>query len=61
MSQKTLENKVELILHKFYKEKRVVQGKRIKNDEIIHVYIEEFFMKFDTVIRSLSEVKNERV
>ena len=25
------------------KEKRVVQGKRTKNDETIHKYIEEFF------------------
>ena len=25
------------------KEKRVVQGKRTKNDETIHKYVEEFF------------------
>mgnify|MGYP003475037650 CR=1 FL=1 len=39
------------------KEKRAVQGKRTKNDETIHKYVEEFFEKFDTVMRSLSEVK----
>ena len=35
-------------------QKRVVQGKRTKNFEIVHRYIEKFFMKFDEVIRSFS-------
>ena len=34
------------------KEKRAVQGKRIKIDEIIQKYIEEIFEKFDTAMRS---------
>ena len=37
--------------------KRTEQGKREKNDEIIHLYIEEFFQKFDKVMRSLDEAK----
>ena len=38
-------------------DKRVVQGKRRKIDEIIHWYIEEILLKFDTAIRSLDEAK----
>ncbi len=38
-----------------------MQGKRTKNDEIVHVYIEEFFEKFDTAERRLSFVFNLRV
>ena len=36
-------------------DKRVVQGKRRKIDEIVHWYIEEILMKFDMAIRSLAE------
>ena len=33
---------MQYILQKFYKEKRAVQEKQAKNDEIVHEYIEEF-------------------
>ena len=33
--------------------KQVVQGKRLKNCEIVLVYIEQFWKKFNEVIRSL--------
>ena len=38
-------------------DKRVVQGKRRKIDEIIRLYIEEILLKFDTAIRSLAEAR----
>ena len=38
-------------------DKRVVQGKRRKIDEIVRLYIEEILLKFDTAIRSLDEAK----
>ena len=31
------------VIYRFYKEKRAVQGKQTKSDEIIHEYIEELF------------------
>ena len=37
-------------------QKREMQGKRIKMDEIVHKYIEEIFMKFDTAVRSFSSI-----
>ena len=37
-------------------QKREVQGKREKIDEIVHKYIEEIFTKFDTAIRSFSNI-----
>ena len=49
MSWKTQKNS-----NKIPYQKRVIQGKRIKNDEIVRLYIEEFFMKFDEVGRSFS-------
>ena len=30
-----------------------MQGKQIKYDEIVHMYIEEYFKKFDEAERSL--------
>jgi hypothetical protein len=39
------------------KEKRVVQGKRAKIDEIVRCTSRKFLVKFDTVIRSLSEAR----
>ena len=38
-------------------DKQVVQGEQRKNDEIIHQYIEEFLLQFDTAIRSLAEAR----
>ena len=34
-----------------------MQGKRRKIDEIVHWYIEEILLKFDTAIRSLDEAR----
>ena len=38
-------------------EKQVVQGKRTKIDEIVRGTLRRFLVKFDTAIRSLSEVR----
>ena len=40
-------------IEKIWNYKQVVQGKRLKNCEIVHVYIEQFWKKFNAVIRSL--------
>ena len=34
-----------------------MQGKRRKIDEIVHWYIEEILLKFDTAMRSLDEAR----
>ena len=41
----------------FYKEKRVMQGKRMIFDEIVHEYIEGKIMKFNIAERSLSKIE----
>ena len=40
-------------IEKFWNYKQVVQGKRLKKCEIVRVYIEQFWKKFNAVMRSL--------
>ena len=37
-------------------QKREMQGKRTKYDEIVHKYIEEYFEKFNEAVRSFSSI-----
>ena len=37
-------------------QKREMQGKRTKYDEIVHKYIEEYFEKFNEAVRSFSNI-----
>ena len=41
------------LAHNIWNYKQAVQGKRLKNCEIVLVYIEQFWKKFNVVMRSL--------